>query len=271
MKPDLESLNAYVDGELSKDAATSVARAIANDPAVARKVVALTDLRSALADSIDAPDIRIDDLFPISDAGARRRGTGSRHHKWLAIAACLAGLLLIGTFGYRNTAGRMSETWITPVLAVHDIWSLESANALATPIQPINFLSNELARLVYVPDLTSAKLQMVYVNPEHRVGSANFFVAGYAGTRGCKITLVAQIAEGVLDENPRDIGITKLRALAWNAGPLDYILMSQGMDNDRFELIAATVHESSINHHPVNSQTRVALGLSRELSAPCAA
>lgn len=271
MKPDIELLNAYVDGELSKDAATSVARAVANDPTVARKVAALTDLRSALSDSICVPDMRIDDFVSIQAAKTRRFGTGGGNHKWFAIAACLAGLLIIGMSGYRNTTGRMSEAWIFPVLAVHDIWSLESASANATSIQPINSLSNELSRLVYVPDLTSARLQMVYVNPEHRVGDTNFFVAGYAGTRGCKITLVAQIAKGMLDDNPRNIGITKLRAIAWNAGPLDYILMSQGMDNGRFELIAATVHESSINHHPVNAQTRVALGLSRELSAPCAA
>jgi len=103
------------------------------------------------------------------------------------------------------------------------------------------------------------------------VDGVEFFVAGYAGTRGCKITLVAQRAGGLLDQTIRSIGNSDLRAVAWNAGLLDYVLMSQGMDNNRFELIAASIRKSSLNHQPVGSNTRVALSMSRNKSAPCTA
>lgn len=52
-----ETLNAYADGESDAAAAEDVARAIAGDPALAHEVAALSRLRSAVAESIEAtPD-----------------------------------------------------------------------------------------------------------------------------------------------------------------------------------------------------------------------
>lgn len=272
IKPDTEALNAYVDGELDKDSAANVARAVAGDPVMARKVATLTDLRSTLVGSIDIPDLQIDDLVPAVDVGIAGRGSRHGHGKWMAIAACLAGFLAVGAFMYRDMVEQPGpEAWVASVLTTHDLWRLQDAKTNPASLQSANFPPSELTRLVYVPDLTSARLQMAYVNPRHLINGVEFFVAGYVGTRGCKITLAARTTMGVLDENMRDIGNPDLRGIAWNAGPLDYVLMSQGMDDDRFELIAKTVRESSLNHQPVSSKTRVALGISREMSAPCTA
>ena len=272
IKPDTESLSAYVDGELDKDDAADVARTIANDPVIARKVATLTGLRSALSECIDVPDLRIEDIAMAADAGISKSGSRHGYRKWLSIAACLAGLLIIGTSLHHDwNKQSVPKVWFAPILAAHDLWSLQDAGTETTSFQPVDYLSSELTRLIYLPDLTSAKLQIVYVNSRHRVDGVEFFVAGYAGTRGCKITLVAQSARGLLDETMHSIGNPDLRAVAWNAGLLDYVLMSQGMDDNRFELIAASVRQSSLNHQSIGSNTRVALSMSRNKSTPCVA
>lgn len=271
-KPDIETLNAYVDGELDKEDAAFVASAAAHDPIVARKIATLANLRSTLSETFIAPEPTISELVSRIEEKPTERDDRSGKSTWMAIAACLAGLLITGVFLYTNEDAQPGFiTWASPVLEAHNLWELPGNGEEPVSLKSVNFLSNELAKLVYVPDLSSARLNMVYVKPDHYAGGVNLFVAGYAGTRGCKITLVARKALGVLDENMRDIGKPDLRALAWNAGPLDYILMSQGMDNDRFELIASTVRKSSLSHQPIESQTRIALGISRELSTPCTA
>ncbi|MBT4889719.1 MAG: hypothetical protein HON65_09220 [Rhodospirillales bacterium] len=271
MRPDTETLNAYVDGELDKENASKVARAVADDPVLARKVAILTDLSSSLAESIDTPDLQIEDLVPTVDNSKIKRGSRHGFGKLMAIAACLAGLLIIGPLIYRDMVVQGDpESWTVSVLAEHNFWNIQDAKSKTPTIHLSEFLSGELSKLVYVPDLSSARLKMVYVNPLNLETGAEHFVVGYAGTRGCKITMVAQAAMGILDEKARNIPDPKLHVIAWNAGPLDYILMSQGMDKDRFELIAKTVRQSSLNHQPVNSETRVALGISRETSVPCA-
>lgn len=272
MLPDTETLNAYVDGELDKESAAKVARAVADNPILARKVSILTDLRSTLAESINAPDLNIEDLVPLEESTKISPKSRLGFKRTMTIAACLAGLLIIGPLIYRDLLIQDDpQSWTKPVLAEHNLWNIQNAKSKTPTVHLSDFLSGELAKLVYVPDLSSAQLQMVYVNPLNQETGSEHFVVGYAGTRGCKITMVAQAAMGFLDEKARNIMDPNLRVIAWNAGPLDYILMSQGMDIDRFELIAKTVRQSSLNHQPVNSETRMALGISRETSVPCAA
>jgi len=269
MKPDANALNAYVDGELDRDDAAAIARAVAGDPVLARKVAALSNLRSTLAESVEIPDLDINDLVSVENTNVAD-GKNNFINKKFALAACLAGLLVAGSYLYRDlTTQIVSDDWTTPVLAANNLWSLDNPTAETASVHTVGAVSGELAKLVYVPDLTSAKLQMVYVNSHHVTDGAALYVAGYAGTRGCKITLVAQTATGQLDGVMRDISTQELHAFAWNAGPLDYVLMSQGMESKRFELIATTVRQSSIDHQPVSSETRIALGISRETSAPC--
>ena len=54
-----ERLVAYVDGELDAAATAEVAKAVAEDPALAREVAALSRLRSRVAESVEAPPISV--------------------------------------------------------------------------------------------------------------------------------------------------------------------------------------------------------------------
>jgi len=147
--PDIESLNAYVDGELNKDDAADVARAIACNPVIARKVATLTGLRSALSECIDVPDFRIEDTTLVSTAGISKPRSRHGYRKWVSIAACLAGLLIVGSFMHHDWDKQtVTKAWFVPILAAHDLWSSQDAETESTSFQPVDYLSNELTRLI---------------------------------------------------------------------------------------------------------------------------
>ena len=83
-----EMLNAYVDGELDTATAAEVARAIAEEPALAREVVALSHLRSAVAESLEAPPLSVS--APPSTTGRRTAIAAS-----IAFVVLVAGSVLI--------------------------------------------------------------------------------------------------------------------------------------------------------------------------------
>ena len=58
-------------------------------------------------------------------------------------------------------------------------------------------------------------------------------------------------------------------AYIWRAGSLGYVFMAEGMDPRRFELIAASVHRTSIERAQFDKATRTALRQSRAESRPC--
>jgi hypothetical protein len=60
-------------------------------------------------------------------------------------------------------------------------------------------------------------------------------------------------------------------AYGWRAGPLGYVIMSDGMDSGRFRLLAESVRQTSRQHVPFDKETRMALRESRDKSAPCLA
>jgi hypothetical protein len=96
-------------------------------------------------------------------------------------------------------------------------------------------------------------------------------VAGYRGTRGCKISLLVFRSLGALGKALNPFHDGKNEAYGWRAGPLGYFIMSDGMDSGRFRLLAESVRHTSRKHAPFDEETRIALRTSRDKSAPCTA
>ncbi len=97
------------------------------------------------------------------------------------------------------------------------------------------------------------------------------FLAGYRGTRGCKISLLVFPSLDALSEALSSFRDGKNEAYGWRAGSLGYVIMSDGMDTGRFRLLAESVRHTSRQHVPFDEQTRMALRESRDKSAPCLA
>lgn len=260
-RPDFELLNAYVDGELDAERASDVANAVARDPGLAREVAMITRLRSAIAESVEVPPL---DLPRHREAGAGRRG-------W-ALAAGLAAFVVAGTMLAQQVDRPLPYAWLVPALKLHAAWAPPVAGfePVGNGVRVTPAAGPALAR-AYVPDLTAAKLYVAYVSEGHRMAGRDALVVGYTGTRGCKVTLVVAPSAAPLDEEPVLFERGGREAYAWRTGRLDYLLVAEGMDAERFRLIAETVHRTSVERLPVDTETRTALLDSRRRSAPCLA
>ncbi len=254
-----ETLNAYVDGELDTAAAAEVARAVAEDPALAREVAALSRLRLAVAESIEAPPLSVP--APPSTTGRRIAIAAS-----IALVAFIAASILVS-----NRVGNPGTDWLARAWQVHRGWSVEGVTAQTRP----TLLFAQYAEAVpgaYVPDLSASRLSLVYAAVAPFTGTRQVLLAGYRGTRGCKISLlVFPSPAGTLGDALTPFRDGNEEAYGWVAGPVGYVILSDGMDSGRFRLLAESVRRTSRQHLPFDKKTRIALRKSRDESAPCMA
>ena len=253
-----DMLNTYVDGELDATAAAEVARAVADDPSLAREVAALSRLRSSVAESIEA--------LPLSVPA--QPSTGGRA---VAIAASIGfALFVAGSVLVSDFDRDLGSEWLARAWQMHRGWSIEGVTAQTRA-------SLLLAKFVdavpgaYVPKLSASRLTLVHVTAGPLTAGRQALLAGYRGTRGCKISLLVFPSLGALSEALSPFRDGKNEAYGWRAGSLGYVIMSDGMDTGRFRLLAESVRHTSRQHVPFDEQTRMALRESRDKSAPCLA
>jgi hypothetical protein len=258
-----ELLNAYVDGELDKAAAAEVAKAVAEDKSLASQVASLTRLRSALAESVEAPDLSIDAPGPvnidISEPMINRGGTIAAS---IAFLMFIAGSILVSSIDQSLVADMQQQAW-----KLHRTWSID------TPASPAVINADYVAAMpeAYVPDLTAARLTIVHTAMKPLFGNRRALLVGYRGTRGCKISLAVFPVPNNLGETLRPSPDGNMEGFIWRAASLGYVIMSDGMDSGRFRMLAESVHRTIRQHLPFDKNTRTALRESRDKSAPCLA
>ncbi len=266
--PDFETLNAYVDGELDPGRAAEVARAVARDPGLADQVALLSRLRSAVRESIEVPEIAVPAMPP--------RTSASR--TWMMAASIVFLFLGTALFMHRIYDQPIGDSWLNPIWRLHAAWAPPAPGVTSEPgLAPGEAAGEVLPAALdstlagaFVPDLTAAKLTVAYISGRHEVAGRETLLVGYTGTRGCKVTLLMMPAMAPLTDRPVRFDAAGATSYGWRAGGLDYLLAAEGMDAERFRLIADTVYRASLERLPVDSETRMALLESRRRSAPCA-
>jgi anti-sigma factor RsiW len=254
---DWEALNAYVDGELEPADAADVADRIAREPAFARRAAALTGMKAALAETADTPAFDFDP--PDRKAGYQWR--------WLSVAAAV--IVIFAAFAlWTAQFERTTPAWLTAAAAAH-------TNLAA--LQPDSPPKAEAVSALrdfepYLPDLSAAKLSLAAAAPFAADGHPNGVILQYTGTRGCRVTYVAFPGEGLaLEESLTRFDTGGLTGYGWRVGAIGYALLAQGMDPNRLEVIAASVHAASRLHRPFDEATRSQLAQSRANSRACSA
>ncbi len=272
--PSWETLNAYVDGELPVGKAAEVARALARDRSLADQVACLTQLKAAVQETVRNLEDTIDTVVP-----------GRLRRNWRPVALA-ASLLLAAAVGlaaiFIPRQGERPEAWVIQAHALHDAWVVAPE---VTPLGIGGVVLVEQAQAqaggtrflrAYLPDLTSAKLTLTRVEtvtlPQGGgLAGGVALHAGYRGTRGCKVSLLILPGGETLPRALTRRDDAALRAFAWRAGSLGYLLVAEGMDEARLQLIAATVYRTTLENSPFDAETRTALRESRDRSAPCLA
>jgi len=250
-----ETLNAYVDGELDTAAAAEVARAVAADPALARQVAALSRLRSAVADSVEAPSMTV----PATAAKSERLTVFAAS---IFFALFVAGSALVSGLSDRDLrAGWLERAW-----ALHHGWSIARGDT-----QPALMLSEYTDAVpgTYVPDLGASRLTVVHATVAPISGSRQALLVGYKGTRGCKVSLVVFSGGRALGEAIEPFSQGRNHAYAWRAGKLAYVILTDTMDPKRFRQLAESVRMTSRRHLPFDHDTQMALRTARDTSKPC--
>jgi len=257
-KIDAILLNAYVDDELDDLERARIEQAAVRDPAIARQLALLIRLKSATAEAVEPAVIDL---------------PRTHRRKLPLIAACVAAVIATATIVWSFLdIGTSEQNNIAFARAAHASWS-----EMSDDTDPIvsSFLARAPVSLsnVYFPDLSSAKLKLAHLKTWQASGEL-LLVAGFLGTRGCRVTMLVRPPETALnaDEDSR-LGFDAIEGLfmaRWTVNGLSYSLIAEGMDRTRFDLIAKGVHAGSLQHAPIDKDMRMAIARSRATSPPCA-
>jgi len=256
--PDWTELNAYVDGELDGEAAARVAAAVAGDGRLARQVARLARLKSAVqASGEPAPGPLLPSVRP-----RRRSGLAAS----FLLLALLGGALAVGLQRDSGSTAGTAPDALARAEVLHADWLSEPPR---TEPPEAGLLLASLQRFglpVQIPDLSDTRLRVAHVALVGEEGEV--LHVGYHGTRGCRVSLLA-LRDRELPERLRLLPRPGGLAYLWRAGPVSYVLLADGMDPKRMEVIAGAIEQATRRLVPMPAETRTALAESRAHSQPC--
>lgn len=258
-RDDWQSLNAYVDGELSPEEAAAVARRAARDPEAASRIAALSALRAALRASVEAPP-------PLDLARVSRPRAGAM---WAAACALLAVLTGVA-IGLMVTGTAPDELEIAHDM--HRQWIAE--NDPRPEAEPARTLQTSLAHLglaSHVPDLSSVDLAFAHIRALPVESKRRGLHVGYLGNRGCMMSLVIVENPGGTASARRERPHGDGTAYIWQVGEYSYVLLADRMDPLRLMRIAAIVERMTRRSMQPGAGERLALRESRNQARPCSA
>lgn len=248
IRPDL--LSAYVDGEVSPEEAARISRAAAAEPAIARQIAVLQAMRAQVA-AIGAEIAPVPMRMP-APPPPRRLRAGLLSAVLTVVA--VAGLALWQADARRPFAGvdqpglaLAGDPDLGPdldrMIAAYDAWARQAPQALPAEGNPGEDQSADqsgdprLTRLIEATGLQLVRYSEGALSAGHPASEAD-----YLGPKGCRLSLfeVASAPGAVPDPGLVIAADGSLRIARWTAESR-YVLLSRGMDPDRFATIARSL------------------------------
>ena len=270
-----ETLNAYVDGELSSQEAAALARRAALDPAIAARIALLHQLRAgvaALADTLapgEPPEVA--PPLPESAPDSPARGLA-----WLrsgrALAAVVAVLALAaGWLGGISSGGPAGEALVSrpvmpehPFVVGHDAWSQALERSAGMPVAP-EWLAGVMQatglRLVH-----AAPAPVPAPAPAPADGAPVMHYA-FVGSNDCRLSLFEQPLPGEVDMALHVVVADDLLTARWQMRGFGYTVIARAMDRDRFTTIAAAVLDVTRARQPAGEAILASLRAARQRCA----
>jgi anti-sigma factor RsiW len=258
----LETLNAYVDGELSARENAEVANAIAVDSQLAQQAATLSSLKATLASiSCDRQEPLELDLVP----GEKfRLSWVAAIAGFMVIGAVIAALLLNGASLLPNQGLELAEK-------AHRNWLEQETTPVDSGLQQASALDIDRLQIdAYVPDLSEVNLTFSGVS---RISSGKFkgMHIGYQGPSGCMVSLVVlNNTVGLSDELAyfeRDGHLL----YGWQVKQTGFYLLAYKMDPARASEVARVVNKLTRKRLPLDYESIVALNEAKSESKPCLA
>ncbi|TCR65742.1 hypothetical protein [Bosea sp. BK604] len=228
-------LNAYVDGELTPDAAAEVAARLAVDREAAAQVATLTRLRAAVR-TVEAGEPAPPFVLPQTLPRAWPRARPRRPSRAALVAAALlvisAGLAALGL-----TLLPASPAPLSNAIAAHRLWLSQPSQA-RMPAAEVALAGADLGKL---PDLSLASLSLAHLALDLAGPGGGGMLAGYVGPNGCRVGLWIAPVDQALPTRPALRDRDGLAIRAWRGPHASYALLGQGIDTARLDGIAALV------------------------------
>ncbi|HHZ08201.1 MAG TPA: hypothetical protein GX405_05410 [Rhizobiales bacterium] len=249
-KPDFETLNAYVDGELDAEATRQVETCIAEDEATARQVATLVAMKRAVSGLVAETAVVI-------VAPERRR---PRKHAFLAAAAGLVAALAVawGVSGASLPAPSKSQEIATldRALARYDSWVADGAHEIGT-MRPVADFD--------APRLDAAGLFPAIAESDVPLGPRRASHVGFVGQHGCHVSLFSWPEPA--GDDALKLELTETVAIAnWRTHGRHFMLVARKMNSARFTTIAGAMRELTGSGLETSAQTTARLA---EAHQPC--
>ena len=239
-------LNAFVDGELPAADAARVAEAVAADPALARRVLRLHQMKGALA------GLGEERALPPMPPMLVPERTGRGRLQALSAAAALMALALLMLASAPVSAPPVAASE-PPRLVQHDRWlAVSPADAVALDLPD--------AWQWMAPIMQASRLQLVHLA---RLEAETHF--GFKGPNACRVSLF--VTES--DAPAQALSLTLSDAVQqarWQVHGLTFQMVARDMAPARFATVATGLHEGS-EAHVGTPEMRLALMQSARL--PC--
>lgn len=256
----LETLNAYVDGELSARENAEIANAICVDQRLAQQVATLSSLKATLT------SIRCERHDPIYLDFPRknnpRLGWVAAIVGFVATGAIIASLL-------NNTAPLLPNQGMVLAEQAHRNWLQEESTLVDPGVhQSSSLIIDHLQVEAYIPDLSKVNLTYSGVR---RISSGGFqgVHIGYRGPSGCLVSLVVlNNAVGLSDEVAYFEKDGHLQ-YAWQVKQTGFYLLAYKMDPARASEVARVVNSLTRKRLPLDTQSIIALNEAKSESKPC--
>lgn len=243
----LERLNAYVDGELSPEDRCDIAREIADDPAAARAVAALTSAKA-----------HVRQAYASDNADFLAGTSGGSRGPVFMIAASVAMLIVAGLgLWMAASSWQGGDRRLADALGIYDSWHGTSETGLIRATAPSG---------AGMPDLRPAGLTLFRVDPSVRLGGTIASHVTYLGKNGCRLSLFAYGAPDGRLIPAASLSSPDVLSEAWSISGTGYLLLARRMNGKRFQVLAKAIQEATVRTAPLRPRTRLAMRSARQ---PC--
>lgn len=226
MKPQVSDLdlNAFADGELPPTQAAQIAAIVASDPAIARRVAHLHQMKAALS-------AMQDDLLP--PAPPMPKPKAQRRYQGASALAAGCALLLAVFWSSPVTLPAQQDTHL-PRMAQHDHWVSQGA-ARADFGLPASFAWLD-------PLMQASGLQLV-----HHTQTDTLQHFGFKGANDCRLSLF--VSSKVGPASPLHLSLTEqVQHARWHIGTHEFEMIARDMATPRFATVATSLHRGSQDH-----------------------
>ncbi len=251
--PDWETLNAYVDGELSSEQEAWVKNCCKDNPNITSEIARLVILKKALASQPEAE---------------KRSSWVGESGKWKVAggAGVLAlTLVLFLTMSLLGGYGPSSfQSW-----AYENHENLSDRSFVVTDLQHTPIIAASVSGSVQAPDLTGSKLYLVDLSIKP-FGDNDGIVMHYRGLRGCRVSFLLVPMKGE-QESSSETRVAQEKVISdfWVGKRFRFGLMATGMDESRFKSISSFLKQQGEKNLPTTVEEQHAMREVYETSNSC--